>query len=122
MSGEGMTGEGSMALTRLRQIASVLAAIFLIVQIVLRGVDLLMLALIAALILMGLALQAIELKTVRPAKNYLRAALASAVLALLFVAMPLMLGANLWIGLILWAGVSVAGFAWAVHYERTEPR
>lgn len=116
-----MTGAGSMMLTRVRWAVSALAGILLVIQVVLQGVHPLLFGMIAVLILIGFAAQAIETRTIRPTRNYLRAALASAVLALLFIAMPLMLGANLWIGLILWGGVTAAGFAWAIHYERTEP-
>lgn len=96
-------------------------AIVVVLGFALQGIHPLTVALIAALIAFGFAVQYVENRTRRPLRSYLRVGLASAVLALALIGMPLVMGAGLWIGLILWAGLSGAAFAWIVHYERTEP-
>lgn len=76
---------------------------------------------IAIFATLGFACQSIERRCQRPLKNYLRAILVSAVLALALIVMPLFMGRGLWIGLILWFGLSGMGLAWVHFYERTEP-
>lgn len=125
-----MTGAGVMralaASFRGRRILWWLVAAVLAVQLIGNRTDAFAIgwaaATAAVLILLGLAVQYVELWTVRPAKSFLRLALASLTSGLLLVAMPLLLGAQFWVGLILWLGLSVAGLIWCLYYERTEPR
>lgn len=77
---------------------------------------------IAILIGLGVAAQYVERHSDRPAKNYLRVALGSVALGLALIAMPLLMGAGLAIGLILWVALAGGALAWAIYYERTEPR
>lgn len=77
---------------------------------------------IVILIALCLAAQYVERHSNRPAKNYLRVALGSVALGLALIAMPLLMGAGLAIGLILWIALAGGALAWAIHYERTEPR
>lgn len=74
------------------------------------------------LIALGAAAHQVELHSRRPAKNYLRVALGSAALGLALVAMPLLIGEGVGIGLILWVALAGGALAWAHFYERTEPR
>ena len=48
--------------------------------------------------------------------------LGSAMLALLFVVMPLGENAHWLLGGIAWAGVSLLGLIWTIYYETSEPR
>lgn len=117
MSGD----ESSRPLTRVRQAIWGGVAFAALLHLLNRGFDVFSLALIATLIAFGFAVQYVETRTVRPRRNYLRAALVSAALALVLVAMPLSIGSGLVVGLMLWVGFSAAGLAWAHVYERTEP-
>jgi hypothetical protein len=124
-----MTGAGVMralaASFRGRRILWWLAAAALAVQLIGNRADVFAIgwaaAAAAVLILLGFAVQYVELRTVRPVKSFLRLALASFSTGLLLIAMPLLLGAQFWVGLILWLGLSFAGLIWCLHYERTEP-
>ncbi len=113
--------ENAKPLLWIRLGALILAAVLITVRIVTNGLDLFILVATALLILIGLALQAIERRTRRPLKTHLRWALASVALGLLLVAMPFALSADVIVGAILWIGLSAAGLVWAVYYERSEP-
>ncbi len=77
-------------------------------------------ALIAVLIPFAIAIPFVE-ATERPRRNYLRVGLGVAALGLALIAMPVLMGAGLWIGLILWSSLSATLLAWVRFYERTEP-
>ena len=96
------------------------AAIFAALHLLRNGIDPFSIGSIVALILLGVALQYVE-STRRPRKNYLRAALGAAVLALVLIGMPLRMGTQISIGLILWVGLAGAILAWVHFYERSEP-
>lgn len=95
------------------------AAIFAALHLLHNGIDPFSIGSIIVLILFGFALQYVE-KTRRPLKNYLRVALGAAALALVLIGMPLRMGTQIWIGLILWVGLVGAMLAWVHFYERTE--
>jgi hypothetical protein len=97
------------------------AAVLFLLGFVRQGIDLTGIVLTAVMVALGFAVEHVETRTRRPLKNYLRVALASFALGLVFVVMPLLMGAGIWIGLILWAGLSGAALFWCVYYERTEP-
>jgi hypothetical protein len=97
------------------------AVVLFLLNFIRHGIDLYSLALTAIAVAIGFAIEHVETQTRRPLKNYLRVALASFALGLVLVAMPLLMGAGIWIGLILWAGLSGAALFWCVYYERTEP-
>ena len=115
------SGEQSRPLsTHVRYGIWLAAAIWAALHFLRDGLDRWSIGSIAVLILLGFAFQYVE-KTERPVKNYLRAALGAAMLALVLIVMPLLMGAAIWIGLILWTGLAGALLAWAIYYERTEP-
>ena len=118
-----MSVEGSSRppLSRIRQLIWLAVAVVAAVHLLRQGFDAFSLVLTAILIAFGFAVQYVETRTVRPRRNYLRAALVSAALALVLVAMPLSIGSGLVVGLMLWVGFSAAGLAWVHVYERTEP-
>jgi hypothetical protein len=118
-----MSVEGSSrpALSRIRQLIWLTVAVVAAVHLLRQGFDVFSLALIPTLVALGFAVQYVETRTVRPRRNYLRAALMSMVLGLVLVAAPLVMGSGFAVGLILWGGFSAAGFAWVHFYERTEP-
>ncbi|NIJ38780.1 hypothetical protein FHR22_003504 [Sphingopyxis panaciterrae] len=100
-----------------------LAAIVLfLLNFVRHGIDLSSIVLTAIVVALGFAIEHVETQTRRPLKNYLRVALASFAVGLVLVAMPLLMGSGIWIGLILWSGLSSAALFWCIAYERTEPR
>jgi len=119
-----MTAEDPPAprLMRWRNAVWLAAAVLFLLNFVQRGIDLFSIILTAIVVALGFAVEHVETQTRRPLKNYLRVALASFALGLVLVAMPLLMGAGIWIGLILWAGLSGAALFWCVYYERTEPR
>lgn len=86
-----------------------------------QGVDFFSIALTAIIVALGLAVEHVETQTRRPLKNFLRVALASFALGLVLILMPVMMGAGLWIGLILWTALSGGALVWCIYYERTEP-
>ncbi len=86
-----------------------------------RDFDLQSAVLIAVLILFAIAIPHVE-ATERPRRNYLRVGLGVAAFGLALIAMPVLMGAGLWIGLILWFGLSATLLAWVHFYEHTEPR
>lgn len=99
-----------------------LAAVVLFLLNFLRlGIDFFSIALAAIVVALGFAIDHVETHSRRPLKNFLRVVLASFALALVLIVMPVMMGAGLWIGLILWTALSAAALVWCVHYERTEP-
>lgn len=76
----------------------------------------------AILIATGIALWWIETRATRGNRNYLRCALAIFLGAWVLVGLPLRLGINPLVGVLLWAGMAAALLAWVYFYERTEPR
>lgn len=114
-------GERAKNLWRIRSAAWIVAAVFLCAQLARHGIDPFVLVSAALLVLIGLGLEYIETRALRPRKTYLRWGLAALVLALVLMALPLYLGANLLVGAILWFGLSAAGLVLCVQYERTEP-
>lgn len=115
------SGEASRPLSTYARYATwLVAAIFAALHFLRSGIDLFSVGSIAILILLGFTLQYVE-KTQRPLKNYLRAALGAAVLGLVLIGMPLLIGTGILVGLLLWTGLAGAMLAWAIYYERTEP-
>ena len=98
------------------------AAVLFLLNFLRHGIDLFDITITAIIVALGFAVEHVETQTQRPLKNYLRVALVSFALALVLIAMPLLMGGGIWIGLILWTGLTGAALAWCVHYERTEPR
>ena len=115
-----MTTEVSKVLPWIRGGALILAAVLITARVASNGFDLFILISAALLVVFGLALRHVERHTERPRKNYLRWLLAAMVLGLVLVVLPLSLGADVLVGLILWIGLSAAGLVWCVQYERTE--
>ena len=109
-------------MARLRLGLWLAAALLLGIQLLHRQIGLFVPLFALALILLAFAIQHVEQNMRRPAKNYLRVAIASAAGALLFIALPAYWQGSLWIGALLWVGFSAGGLAWCIHYERTEPR
>lgn len=97
------------------------ATVLFLLNFLRHGIDLFSIALTAILVALGLAVERVEMETQRPLRNFLRVALVSFALGLVLILMPVMMGAGLWIGLILWAALSGGALVWCVHYERTEP-
>jgi ABC-type Co2+ transport system permease subunit len=64
----------------------------------------------------------IETRFERPARSYMRAALASAALFCVLVVSVPSWGGDVVLSSITWAGMSVLGAFWAISYERIEPR
>jgi hypothetical protein len=116
-----MTAGDAAVFRKLRLGALILAAVLIAVRVATHGLDLFILVAAALLAVLGVALRHVERYTRRPQKNYLRCLLASVALGLVLVALPIYLDADVLVGLILWAGLSAAVFAWCVNYERTEP-
>jgi hypothetical protein len=56
----------------------------------------------------------------RPRRTYYLTALASLVIAAIFVGTPVAAGSSAIAGIIAWLGVSVLGAIWAAYYEKTE--
>lgn len=106
---------------RWRNVVWLTAAVLFLLNFVRRGTDLYSVALTAIVVALGFGIEYVETQTRRPLKNFLRVALASFAVGLVLVAMPLLMGAGIWIGLILWIGLSGAALFWCIHYERTEP-
>ena len=78
-------------------------------------------AVIAALSLFWLiAAWLIETRATRPQRTFYWLALASSVVAALFIGFPAAEGASLLPGILGWAGVTVLGLIWCIHFERTE--
>jgi hypothetical protein len=102
--------------------ALLLGAVLIAARVASHGLDLFILVSTALLAIVALALQYTERRTQRPLKTYLRWGLASFTLGLVLVVLPLLLAADIRIGLILWLGLAAAGLVWAIHYERSEPR
>ena len=102
--------------------ALILGAVLITARVVTHGLDLFILVAAALFVLIAVALQAVETRTRRPVKTHLRWVLATLTFGLLLVFLPLLLGANVIVGAILWFGLSAAGLVWALYYERTEPR
>ena len=97
------------------------AAVLFLLKVLRQGVDLFSIALTAIVVALGFAIDHVEQHSRRPLRNFLRVALASFALALVLIVMPVMMGAGLWIGLILWTALSGAALVCCVYYERTEP-
>jgi hypothetical protein len=97
------------------------ATVLFLLNFLRQGIDLFSIALTAVIVALGFAVEQVEMQTRRPLRNFLRTLLASFALALVLIVMPVMMGAGLWIGLILWAALSGGGLAWCIFYERTEP-
>lgn len=118
-----MTAGGAPGPLRMRwRYAIWLAATVLFLLNFLRhGIDFFSIALTMIVVALGFAVDRVEQNTRRPLRNFLRVALASFALALVLIVMPVMMGAGLWIGLILWTALSGAALVWCVYYERTEP-
>ncbi|WP_447758047.1 hypothetical protein [Sphingopyxis fribergensis] len=97
------------------------ASVLFLLNFLRHGIDLFSIALTAIVVALGFAIEYVEMQTRRPQRNFLRVALASFALALVLIVMPLMMGAGLWIGLILWTALSGGALFWCFYYERTEP-
>lgn len=116
-----MTPGDAAILPKVRLVATILLAIMVAARVVTHGLDLFIVVSAVLLAALGAALHYVERHTVRPRKNYWRWLVGAIALGLVLVLMPLVLGANLLVGLILWLGLSAAGLAWCIVYERTEP-
>lgn len=118
-----MTAGGAPGPNRMRWRYAVwlAATVLFLLNFLRQGIDLFSIALTMILLILGLAVEQVETRTRRPLRNFLRAALASSVLGLVFIGMPVMMGRGLWIGLTLWLALSGAALVWCIHYERTEP-
>jgi hypothetical protein len=62
----------------------------------------------------------IETRATRPRRTFYWLALASSVVAALFIGSAAAGGASLLPGILGWAGVTVLGLIWCIHFERTE--
>ena len=109
-------------LMRWRNAVWLAAVVLFLLNFLHQGIDVFDIVLTAIVVALGFVVEHVETRTQRPLKNYLRVALASFALGLVLVAMPLLMGAGIWIGLLLWTGLSGALLFWCIHYERTEPR
>ena len=118
MTAGGAPGPRSM---RWRYAVWLAATVLFLLNFFRRGIDLFSVALTAIIVALSFAIEQVETRTRRPLRNFLRVALASFALALVLILMPVMMGAGLWIGLILWAALSGGALVWCVYYERTEP-
>jgi type III secretory pathway component EscU len=117
-----MIGSDAKMLPWIRGGALILAAVLLTARVASNGFDVFILISAALLVVFGLALRHVERNTERPRKNYLRWLLGAVALGLVLVVLPLSLGADVLVGLILWGGLSAGGLIWVRFYERTEPR
>ncbi len=117
-----MTTEVSKVLPWVRGGALILAAVLITARVASNGFDVFILISAVLLVALGLALRHVERHTHRPLKNYLRWLLGAVALGLVLVVLPLSLGADVLVGLILWLGLSAGGLIWVRFYERTEPR
>lgn len=119
-----MTTGGTSAprIMRWRNAVWLAAAVLFLLSFARHGIDIASIVLTAIVVALGFAVEHVETRSRRPQKSYLRVALASFALALVLIVMPLLMDAGIWIGLILWSGLSGAALAWCIHYERTEPR
>lgn len=68
-----------------------------------------------------LAALLVAIRTRRPRQSFYAVALASIMVAALFVAGPAASGSPLTLGTIAWIGVTALAIIWAAYYERTEP-
>ncbi|MBL0914074.1 MAG: hypothetical protein IBJ13_00705 [Sphingopyxis sp.] len=116
-----VSGSPDTRLMRWRYAIWLAAATLFLLNFLRRGIDAFDIVLTAIVVAFGFAIEHVETRTQRPRKTFLRGALFSLALAIVFVGMPLTMGASLWLGLILWIAMSGAAIFWCFYYERTEP-
>jgi len=85
-----------------------------------RGFDTIDAVIVALSLFWLVAAWLIETRTARPRRTFCWLALASSVVAALFIGSAAAGGASLLPGILGWAGVTVLGLIWCVHFERTE--
>lgn len=96
-----------------------LVACALVLAVLRHGFDIFDPALLGLTAIWGSSAYLIGKRLSRPARTYGYFALASSVIAAVFIGIPATNHSDPTIGIIGWAGVTILGLIWCIYYERT---